>query len=112
MVLIRFFFNATNRLVGKAICIQQYQGMLHFSRGMLPLFVSLVCDSRSDEVNVTRYIGVARTNAYYAIVPFMGVLFSFLFLGECPSWMFFITLTIMEVGAYLASTDNTKEDKI
>lgn len=50
-----------------------------------------------------RVIGAARTSAYYAIAPFIGVLLSMLILGERPSSTFFVALAIMLIGTYLAS---------
>lgn len=51
-----------------------------------------------------RVIGAARTSAYYAIAPFIGVVFSMLILGERPNWIFFVALFVMLVGTYLTST--------
>ena len=50
-----------------------------------------------------RVIGAARTSAYYAIAPFIGVLLSMLILGERPGSTFFVALAIMLIGTYLAS---------
>ena len=50
-----------------------------------------------------RVIGAARTSAYYAIAPFIGVVLSMLILGEHPNWIFFVALAIMLVGTRLAS---------
>lgn len=50
-----------------------------------------------------RVIGAARTSAYYAIAPFIGVVLSMLILGERPNWIFFVVLAIMLVGTRLAS---------
>lgn len=55
-----------------------------------------------------RVIGAARTSAYYAIAPFIGVFLSMLILGERPNWVFFVALAIMLAGTYLASA---KEDE-
>ncbi len=51
-----------------------------------------------------RIIGAARTSAYYAVAPFIGIIFSMLILGERPNWIFFVALAIMLLGTYLAST--------
>jgi len=50
-----------------------------------------------------RVIGAARTSAYYAIAPFIGVVLSMLILGERPNWIFFVALAIMLVGTRFAS---------
>lgn len=51
-----------------------------------------------------RIIGVARTSAYYAIAPFIGVILSMIILNERPNILFFIALIIMLIGTRLAST--------
>lgn len=56
-----------------------------------------------------RVIGAARTSAYYAIAPFIGVVLSMLILGERPNRIFFVALVIMLVGTRLASVkDDSK----
>lgn len=56
-----------------------------------------------------RIIGAARTSAYYAVAPFIGVVLSMLILGERPDWIFFVALTIMLAGTYLASVKGEEE---
>ncbi|MBQ7852864.1 MAG: EamA family transporter [Muribaculaceae bacterium] len=51
------------------------------------------------------YIGAARTSAYYAVAPFIGVVLSMIIIGERPNLLFFIALAIMLVGTtYCVST--------
>ena len=59
-------------------------------------------------VYAQREIGAAKTSAYYAVAPFIGVALSFLILGERPNILFGIALLIMIVGAWLASKNNKK----
>ncbi len=54
-----------------------------------------------------RYLGAAKTSAYYALAPFIGVALSLLIFREIPPISFFIALLIMIAGTYLASTDGT-----
>lgn len=56
-------------------------------------------------VYAQRYIGVARTGAYYAIAPFIGTLLSLLIFRELPSIAYFIALGLMAAGAFLSSSD-------
>lgn len=56
-------------------------------------------------VYAQREIGAAKTSAYYAVAPFIGVVLSFIILGEKPNVTFAIALLIMIVGTYLATTD-------
>ena len=50
-----------------------------------------------------RIIGAARTSAYYAVAPFIGVVLLMLILGEHPDLLFFIALVIMFAGTFIAS---------
>ena len=56
-----------------------------------------------------RYLGGAKTSAYYALAPFMATALSLVIFREKPSISFFIALLIMAVGTYFASTDNAAE---
>lgn len=52
-----------------------------------------------------RYIGAARTSAYYAIAPFIGTLFSLVLFRELPKVTFYVALAFMGIGAWLSSHD-------
>ncbi|MPM88632.1 hypothetical protein SDC9_135736 [bioreactor metagenome] len=52
-------------------------------------------------VKAQRYLGAARTSAYYAAAPFMGVLLAMLILKEVPSWNFMMASVFMLLGAWL-----------
>lgn len=52
-----------------------------------------------------RYLGAARTSAYYAIAPFIGVGLSLAIFKEIPTLSFVIALVIMVIGTYFASTE-------
>ena len=54
-----------------------------------------------------RYLGAAKTSAYYALAPFIGVALSLVIFREVPTASFVIALLIMIAGTYLASTDIT-----
>lgn len=56
-------------------------------------------------VYAQRRLGAARTSAYYAVAPFIGVLLSWLILRESFSPVFLMALAIMAAGAWLASAD-------
>jgi drug/metabolite transporter (DMT)-like permease len=61
-------------------------------------------------VTAQRKLGAARTSAYYAAAPFMGVVISWLVLKESISTTFLIALGIMILGAYLAVTEKHKHE--
>ena len=52
-----------------------------------------------------RYLGAAKTSAYYALAPFIGVALSLVIFREVPTASFVIALLILVAGTYLASTD-------
>lgn len=52
-----------------------------------------------------RDLGAAKTSAYYAIAPFVGVGLSLIIFREIPSFSFVAALVIMIVGTYFASTE-------
>ena len=56
-------------------------------------------------VYAQRLLGAARTSAYYAIAPFIGVLLSLVIFKELPPYTFYAALTLMAVGAWLCSSD-------
>ena len=57
-------------------------------------------------VYAQRILGAARTSAYYAFAPFIGVLLSLLIFREIPDCLFLAALLLMMIGAWLSSKDN------
>lgn len=53
-------------------------------------------------VKAQRYLGAARTSAYYAAAPFMGILLSMVILKEFPDWSFAVAIGLMFYGVWLA----------
>jgi drug/metabolite transporter (DMT)-like permease len=56
-------------------------------------------------VSAQRELGAARTSAYYAVAPFIGVILSFIILRETINIWFVIALAIMLIGTYFAVTE-------
>ncbi|MBQ3222339.1 MAG: DMT family transporter [Clostridia bacterium] len=50
-----------------------------------------------------RWLGAAKTSAYYAIAPFVGVALSLLIFREVPSASFLIALVVMVAGTYVVT---------
>ena len=50
-------------------------------------------------------LGAAKTSAFYSIAPFLGVLFSMIFLQERPALQFYIALSIMIIATILMIKD-------
>ena len=59
-------------------------------------------------VYAQRDLGAARTSAYYAVQPFIGVLLSLLIFREMPGLRFFAALAIMIVGTWLVTKDQAE----
>lgn len=55
-----------------------------------------------------RDLGAARTSAYYAVAPFIGVLLSFIIFGQHITLSFVIALVLMIIGANLAGAEHHK----
>ena len=56
-------------------------------------------------IKAQRDLGAARTSAYYAAAPFIGVLVSWIVLGETINGTFAVALLIMILGTYMAITE-------
>lgn len=56
-------------------------------------------------IRAQKTLGAARTSAYYAAAPFLGVFLSFLLLREALSLHYFIALLVMTVGTVLVVSD-------
>ena len=53
-------------------------------------------------------LGAAKTSAYYSIAPFLGVIFSMVFLKEKTAIQFYIALIIMIISTYIMIKDTTE----
>jgi drug/metabolite transporter (DMT)-like permease len=69
--------------------------------GFLSYGVSLTCF-----VLALRYIGTARTGAYFSTAPFIGALLSLLFLHEPVSFLFWVAGGLMGFGVWLHLTEH------
>ena len=56
-----------------------------------------------------RMLGAARTSAYYAIAPFVGVVLSWMIFREVPTGSFLIALVIMIAGTVVVTKDAASE---
>lgn len=57
------------------------------------------------DIYAQRYLGAARTSAYYAISPFIGTGLSLLIFQQTPPSVYWIGLVLMGVGTWLCSRD-------
>lgn len=58
-------------------------------------------------VYAQRFLGAARTSAYYAIAPFIGTILSLAIFRELPHYTYFIALGLMVIGAWLCAKDES-----
>jgi len=56
-------------------------------------------------IRAQRVLGAARTSAYYAVAPFIGVGFSILLFGQEAALFFIAAFVIMVFGAYFAVSE-------
>jgi drug/metabolite transporter (DMT)-like permease len=56
-------------------------------------------------IRAQRYLGAAKTSAYYAVAPFVGAFFSFVLIGEKLTWIYFVALIVMIVGTVFVVMD-------
>lgn len=52
-----------------------------------------------------RYLGAAKTGAFFSVAPFFGVIFSLVLFGEKPLTQFYIAFLIMLIAALLVVRD-------
>lgn len=57
-----------------------------------------------------RFLGAARTSAYYAVAPFIGVLLSLVIFRQWPGWLFFLALAIMIAATVLVTRDGSEAE--
>ncbi|MBQ2953852.1 MAG: DMT family transporter [Clostridia bacterium] len=62
-------------------------------------------------VYAQRYLGAARTSAYYAAAPFIGVLLSLLIFRQWPGALFFAALAIMILATVLTPLDSAATEQ-
>lgn len=68
--------------------------------GFVAYGLSIFCYIKAQNV-----LGAAKTSAYYAIAPFIGALFSFIFLQETPSPNYLPALLLMLAGTAIIIID-------
>lgn len=61
-------------------------------------------------VHAQRHLGAARTSAFYAAAPFIGVIMSMGILKELPAWNFWVSFVIMLLGVYVTSKESLTKD--
>lgn len=61
-------------------------------------------------VRAQRQLGAARTSAYYAVAPFIGVVISFMAFNEAITFSFVTASVVMLIGTYFAIVENHEHE--
>ena len=104
IVVIKGFGSGTGSLMIGLVIGEPFPALRHIPAVLLLGFVAYGL-SIFFYVYAQRKLGAAKTSAYYALAPFLGVALSLVIFRERPSPAFLAALSIMIVGTYLASTD-------
>lgn len=89
-----------------ALCIgEEIPGVLWIVATLLLGFVAYGL-SINFYIKAQKELGAAKTSAYYAIAPFLGVALSMLILGERPGLSFYLGLAIMAAATWLMIRDS------
>jgi drug/metabolite transporter (DMT)-like permease len=91
-----------------ALALKQYStNILYISMALLLGFVAYGL-SIYFYILAQRELGAARTSAYYAAAPFIGVLLSIIIYGQQITLSFVIALVLMTIGAFFAGAEHHK----
>lgn len=104
IVLLKGIFSGTGSLVIGFIIGERVQNAMYILPVLILGFVAYGL-SIFFYVYAQRFVGAARTSAYYAIAPFISAAISLAVLKEQPAKFYFVALLLMAVGAWLASED-------
>ena len=104
IVMIKGIFSGTGSLAIGLLCGER---ILHLWTIPVVLLLGFVAYGLSIYfyVYAQRVLGAARTSAYYAVAPFIGVFLSLLIFRELPGILFGAALLLMIIGAWLSSQD-------
>lgn len=110
IVVVKGIFSGSGALVAAVLSGDSFPELIYVSAALLLGFFAYGL-SIFFYIHAQRHLGAAKTSAYYAVAPFIGVAFSFIFFRQIPTPFFFIALIIMAAGTYFALTDKkaTKE---
>lgn len=104
VVIIKGFGSGAGSLIVALLVGEQFPALMHILPALLLGFVAYGL-SIYFYVYAQRFLGAARTSAYYAVQPFIGVLLSLLIFRTMPGALFFVALVIMIAGTYLVTRD-------
>lgn len=111
IVVIKGFGSGTGSLVIAFLLKQHSARLLYIFAALLLGFVAYGL-SIYFYIMAQRELGAARTSAYYAVAPFIGVLLSIIIFGQQITLSFILALVIMAAGAYFAGMEQHKHAHI
>lgn len=104
IVVIKGLFSGIGSLIAAIFVGENIPSLIYIAAVMLLGFVSYGL-SINFYISAQKYIGAAKTSAFYSIAPFLGVIFSLLLLGERPGVQFYIALIIMIIATLIIIKD-------
>ena len=104
IVTIKGIFSGLGSLIAALIIGEQLPGLLYIACVLVLGFVSYGL-SINFYISAQKHIGAAKTSAYYAVAPFLGVVFSLILLGERPGIQFYVALVVMILGTIMIVRD-------
>ena len=105
IVVIKGFGSGLGALAIAFVIGERLPGVLHILCALLLGFVAYGL-SIYFYIYAQRYLGAAKTSTYYAVAPFVGAALSMLVFWELPSVSYWIALSIMVAGTWLATIDS------
>ncbi|MEG0835645.1 MAG: DMT family transporter [Christensenellaceae bacterium] len=104
IVVIKGFFSGLGSLVIAFILGETTTNVWYILAALLLGFVAYGL-SIFFYIYAQRELGAAKTSAYYAVAPFIGVILSLVIFKEVPGLYFVLAVVIMIGGTYFAATD-------
>ncbi len=101
IVIVKGFGSGTGSVIVASICGERLNITPYILMALLLGFASYGL-SIYTYVYAQRYIGAAKTSAFYALAPFIGSLISLILFPKIPALLFIISFIIMAPGAFLA----------
>ncbi len=107
IVVIKGLGSGTGSLIVALLVGERFPALMHLLPTLLLGFVAYGL-SIYFYVYAQRFLGAAKTSAYYAVQPFIGVLLSLLIFRTMPGELFFAALVIMIAATYLVTKDQSE----
>lgn len=107
IVIIKGIFSGLGSL---AVAFIMGESLPHIKWLVLVLLLGFVAYGLSINfyIMAQNHIGAAKTSAFYSVAPFLGVVFSMIFVGETPSLQFYIAFAVMVAATALMVKDTVK----